>query len=198
MVNDSINWVMIIFAALFGLGMVYGIARMVIGSIAPETDRTIQLSSIQRDAKLHFAFLFEKGYTFSQLDYVAHHQAGWHFQLDSPDAQFSIILDQQHVPLLAFGTDKTDKRYQIYLAAMIYYLSDSQVFLGRSYYDDDLTSRNHSFRKIADLLKTYIDQIENYSQDDFEKTKHELSEIQDAYGDLLVQEFEQRQKLRRL
>src|SRR5687767_7322095 len=99
MVNDSANWVIAVIASLFGLGMAYIIARMLIASVSPETEKRIQLYSILRDAKRHFRFLLEKGYSISHLEYVPHHHAGSHFQLDSPDNRISIVLDQQQGPL---------------------------------------------------------------------------------------------------
>jgi len=194
--SNSTHWVIIVFAILFGLGLIYTIVWMVIASVSPETIITREQYFIAQDVKRHFRFLIERGYEVSHLKYVPHHYAGWHFQLDSPDQKISIMLDQQERPLLAFGTDKTDKQHQIFLDAMIYHLTEGKVFRGYSY-DSISTSRNHVFKNIAKLLKTYINQIERYSRDDFEKPKNELSKIQEQYGNLLVQDFEQQLKARR-
>ena len=195
MFNDSTNWVIVVFASLFGLGVVYSIARMIIASVSPETNNQIEQYFIARDVKRHFRFLLKRGYKISHLEHVPHHYAGWHFQLESPDNNLSIILDQQERPWLAFEKVKTDKQSQISLEAMIYYLTERKVFIGNSY-NSAITSRSQVFKNTAKLLRRYVVQIEKHLRDHSESIRNELGKIQEQYDDLLVEEFEQRLKSR--
>src|SRR5262245_38126461 len=195
MFNDATNWVIVVFASLFGLGMVYAIGRMILASVSPETNHQIEQYFIARDVKRHFRFLLDRGYKISHVEYVSHHSVGWHFQLDSPDNNLSIILDQQERPWLAFGKVKTDKQSPIFLEAMIYYLTERKVFIGNSY-DRAATSRSQVFKNTAKLLRKYIVQIEQHLRDRTESIRNELRQIQEQYNDLLVEEFEQRLKSR--
>ena len=188
--------ILIFFAALLGVGILYTITKIGIAIVSPETSKKIELSLILRDVKTHFGFLLEKGYNISHLDYVSHPLAGWHFQLDSPDDKVSIVLDQQERTLLAFGKEKSDKQYQIFLEAMVYYLTDKKVFIGNSYIDDT-PSRGQVFEEKAKLLKSYINQIEYYLYNDFEKSKNELNDFQEQYVNLLIQESKRRYQTRK-
>lgn len=189
MINESVRWVINIFSVLLGLGIVYTIARIIIVFVSPNTDNKITLYFISRDINKNFGFLLKEGYTVTDLKYIPHHYGGWHFQLDSPDKKLSIILDQQERVLLAFGKDKTDKRYQIFLEAMIYYLTKENVFVGVSHYSNT-SHRSQRFKNIAKLIKAYIGQIKNYQYDNFEIMKNELSNFQEKYVSLLIQESE--------
>ena len=187
MANDLILWAIIIFAGLFGLVVVYKVMRIILIFVSPDTDNKITLYFILRDVKIYFNFMLKKGYTVANLKYVPHHYAGWHFQLDSPDQELSIVLDHQERPLLVFGKNKTVKRYQIYLEALIYHLTKGNVFIGNSYYGN-VSSRSKNFKRTAKLVKAYISQIESYQQNNFERTKNELGQFQEKYIELLLQE----------
>lgn len=194
-IGKFLTWILILVAILLGIGIFYTVTKTGIAIVSPETSNKIELSLILRDAKTHFSFMLEKGYKISHLEYISHPLAGWHFQLDSPDDKVSIVLDQQERPSLIFGKEKTNKQHKVFLEAMIYYLTDRKVFIGNNYNSFYATpSRSEQLQKIAKLLKAYINQIEVYLHEDFEKGKNELSSIQEQYVNLLIQESEQRRK----
>jgi hypothetical protein len=184
LMGKVLPWVLIFFAVLLVVGVLYTATRITIAVASPRTSDEIEKASISRDAKAYFGFLLDRGYRISNVEYVSHYLAGWHCRLDSADDTLSIVLDEQSLPVLAFGKDKTDKRYQIYLQAMIYYLSRREVFIGVSH-DHYSERRSRVFKDTARLLRTYLEQIENYLRDDFESTKDRLSEFQEQYLDLL-------------
>src|SRR5215207_6271561 len=64
--------ILILFAVLLGIGILYTITKIGIAIISPETSNRLELSRILRDAKSHFGFLLEKGYKISGLKYVNH------------------------------------------------------------------------------------------------------------------------------
>jgi hypothetical protein len=192
-IHKLLPWILVLFIALVIIGLLYTLSKKVIPIVSSETTNKIEIPLILRDAKTHFSFLLEKGYKISHLDYVDHPNAGWHFQLDSPDDKVSIVVDEQRKTLLAFGKEKTDKRYQILLEAMIYYLTERKVSTDHPYCYFT-PSRSQVFKHTAILLKTYIDQIENYLLDHIEITENELNNIQKQYVDLLNQVSEQRRK----
>ncbi len=79
---------------------------------------------------------------------------------------------------------------------MVYYLTDKKVFIGNSYIDDT-PSRGQVFEEKAKLLKSYINQIEYYLYNDFEKSKNELNDFQEQYVNLLIQESKRRYQTRK-
>lgn len=192
-IGKVLPWVIIPLVILFGIGLVYRVAKVAHVIISPEKSNKLEEASIIRDVKSNFRFLLEKGYKISQVYYVNHPLAGWHFQLDSPDDKLSLILDQQELPVLAFGLEKTDKGNRIYLEAMIYHLTGRKVFIEHTY--ETFSSRSEEFKRIAKLLKTYIDQIETFARGGFETTNNDLSNLQKQYVDLLTWGFEHRHNL---
>jgi hypothetical protein len=187
MVNELAHWVISIFVVLFGLGIIYTIARIIIIFVSPDTDNKITLYFILRDVKKYFGFLLKKGYTVTNLKYVSHHYGGWHFQLDSPNNKLSIIFDEQNSTLLIFRNEET--RFEISLGAMIYYLTKKNAFPANSF-NNAFASRRKQFQKTAKLINAYINQIENHLNGDLKKMKVEVSVTQEQYEKLSKVEFE--------
>jgi len=187
--------ILVLLVVLVVIGIVYTIAKIEIPIVPPEINHKRELSLILKDIKTHFSFLLEKSYQISHLEYVDHPLGGWHFQLDAPDDKLSIVLDEQLKTLLVFGKEETDRRDQILLDAMIYHLTERKVFIGNRHFTFT-PSRSRVFRNEADLLKTYINQIENYRRDNIETTRNELSNLQKQYIDALDRESERRRKIR--
>jgi len=189
--NQFMLWGVFLFAGLLGIRVLYIIVRIIILLVSPETNNRFYRYSISNDAKRYFRFLLEKGYKISNVKYIAHHLAGWHIELTAPDNKMSIVLDEQEWPLLVFGADVAGGKYQISVEALVYYLTRGQTFIGNS--GRDITpTRSRKFKRVANLLKTYIYQIESFLSDEFEKVKHQLSNFQKQYDDLLIREHEKK------
>jgi|GEM_PF-5145365 len=134
MVNELIYWVIIAFAGLFGILIIYISAKVIIALVFPDTSNKIELYFISRDIKKHFGFLLEKGYKIAELSYDPGYQRGWHCQFESPSNKFAIVLDQELIKALLFlGNRDEENRFQIFLEEMIYYLTKGNVFIGNSY-----------------------------------------------------------------
>jgi hypothetical protein len=196
-VIDLIKWVFIISASLFGIRIVYIIARIGIVSISPKTLEKYDLYFILKDVKHHFNFLLEDGYKIIHSEYSDHPRGGWLVEFESPDRTLSIILDKQDRPILGIelllADEISNEQHRIYLGAMIYYLTDGKVFIA-NYFNYNPPNRSQQLREAARLLKAYKDRIEVYLRNDFGRTKNLLASSQERYMELWAQESKKRSR----
>lgn len=95
-----------------------------------------------------------------------------------------IYSDQGEIGVL-FSPIDSNLTYRIGLEAMIYFLSNGQVFVGKmekSFFN----TRKKAFEQLSRLLEEYIDQIVPYFGKDYEKYKHELMLTQQKYLDIFL------------
>jgi hypothetical protein len=192
-----IKWVVIITASLFAIRIVYIFARVGIAATLPETLEKYDLHLILQDVKHHFKFLLDDGYKIVHSEYSDHPRGGWLVVFESPDSKLSILLDKQDRPAMDIELLLVDMKIyeqpQIFLGAMIYFLTNGKVFVA-NYFNYNPLSRNRQLRDAARLLKAYKDRIEAYVRNDYERTKDQLDSFRERYMDLWQQEAKKRMK----
>jgi len=142
---------------------------------------------IARDIKNYFRFLFDKGYKIREILYHPQSFGNWGVILESLNNLIIISCDREEI-FVSFAPLNTDKRDNIGLEAMIYFLSQGQVFIGN--FDGDLfREKKKQFEKLSHLLEEYLEQITPYFGGNFLSYKTELLSTQQKYNDQLLKRY---------
>ncbi len=136
--------------------------------------KSYDLEPILRDIKTDFHFLFDAGYQIHNAKLLP--MGDWQVTLALGNFGIVIYSDRGTIDII-FSPIDSNMRYRVGLAAMVYLLSDRQVFLGEPA-RSRFKRRRKDFRRLADLLQEYIDRITPYFGSDYEKYEHELTLLQ--------------------
>ena len=139
------------------------------------------INPILADIEYYFGFLFDKGFRIQETNVTFWSTRSWSVIFESPACVIKIYYDQQEVCLVFAPVDMPiDHRFGI--EAVIYYLSNKQYSIERferAFYKD----RIRQLKRLAELLKKYIDQIILYfNVNEFQKYKSELLAASKEYG----------------
>ncbi len=144
-----------------------------------------KMDIVLRDIKHYFHFLFERGYKIYSVKELP--MEDWQITLALDNTGIVIYSDQGAIGVL-FSPVDSNMTYRVGLEGMIYFLSQGQIFIGKSekYF---FNARRKSFERLASLLKEYIDQITPYFGSDYEKYRHELTLAQQKYLDIYLDKY---------
>lgn len=144
-----------------------------------------KLEPVLRDIENYFKFLFDRGFMIHQVRELS--KGDWQVMLALDNYGIVIYSDQGEIGVL-FSPIDSNLNYRIGLEAMIYFLSNGEVFVGKvekSFFN----SRKRVFERLSGLLKEYIDQVIPYFGKDYEKHKHELMLTQQKYLDIFLDKY---------
>jgi hypothetical protein len=172
----------IIVGGIFGLFVLYFVGRFVIASVSPETDEKFELHFILKDIKRHFGFLLEKGYKIREAHYSVNPNGSWYVELQSKNCVVSIVQDRSEISAyVSPASGSTDSKNQVAIEAMIYFLSEGKNITG-SYKGNLAWGKKKQFERLANLLRTHIEQIASYFGDNFSDDKNILRNAQQEYS----------------
>ena len=146
-----------------------------------------KLDSVHKEISRYFEFLFDKGYKIRDSEYSPQHFGNWRVTLDSPECVIEIYCDRNELSI-AFGSSDVNRKGRIGLEPMIYFLSREQNFIG-SYKGNFFWGKKKQFKRLASLLKEYINQITPYFGNDFQKHEIDLMFAQNKYNLSAVERY---------
>ncbi len=151
-----------------------------------------KLESISREIEYYFQFLLDRGYKVYDIKELP--MGNWQVIFALNDCAIVIYSDRDDVDIL-FSPIDSNFDYRVGLSTMIYFLTNGQVFVGRSK-KSFFNTRKKSFEKLSNLLKEYIDRIIPYFGRDYEKYKHELMLTQQKHLDIYLDTYIPKRKQR--
>ncbi len=198
MIGEIAKSALIIIGWLVGSAILYVIVWQILASIAPEAVEKYNLYFVIKDVKRHFGFLFDKGYTISNMHYSYQHFGNWVVTFESQKCAIYLVQDRLEL-LLSLAPRKADTKDWFSLEAMIYFVTKGQRFMG--FFEGNHTwDKKKQFERLANLLKEYHDKIVPYLdntnpwESDFAKYKDELTTTQRKYNNLLMEDYRQKHK----
>jgi hypothetical protein len=169
----------------------------VFASISPKADEKFELYFILKDIKRYFGFLFEKGFRIRDAHYAINPNGSWDVSLESQDCIMSIVQDRSEISIYfspVFGSDNPADRFG--LETMIYFLSQGQNYIGN--FEGNLAwGKKKQFKRLADLLKEYIDQIAPCFGSNYLEHKDELRDREKQYRNVEWHKIREKWQLNR-
>jgi hypothetical protein len=146
-----------------------------------------RIDTVLKDINRYFGFLFERGYKLRSADDYPRVNGNWIVVLESQACVIHITSDRDSI-VVDFGPIFLERvgQYRIGIKAMVYYISKGQHFVG-TFDENSFWNRQKQYKELAGLLKDYIDQIEPYFGNGFEKYKDELISAQKKYNNLVIE-----------
>ena len=143
-----------------------------------------KIDSVLKDINRYFGFLFERGYKLRSADEYPRLNGNWIVVLESQVCVIHFICDRDAI-LISFGPLYFERDYRIGIKAMVYFISKGEHFVG-AFQGNLFWNRQKQFKELSILLRDYIDRIEPYFGNGFEKYKEELMAVQIKYNSLAV------------
>jgi len=133
------------------------------------------------DIENYFGFLFSTGYRIRETDITFWSDRNWSIIFESPACVIKIYCDQREV-CLVFAPVGVPIDHRFDIEPIIYYLSNKQYNIEK-FEHDFYKDRKRQLKRLAELLKKYINQITPYFKvNEFQKHKSELLAASKEYG----------------
>lgn len=146
------------------------------------------LSFILRDVEHFFSFLLARGYRIRDAQYFPEINGNWAVNFESMGCNIEISSDRDVINLAFAPTYTTQDKTRISIEAMIYFLTEGREVVG-DFEGNFAWGKRKQLERMASLLRAYIDQIEPYFGNDFEKYKDDLTMVQKRYNALLLKGY---------
>ena len=155
-----------------------------------------KLNPVHKQIKQNFHFLFDSGYEIKCSNFKQHGMTFWRVLLESPRCLIQIYQDRNELfitfaPRNALRITEGDFYLsdQIGLEIIIFYLFKGEKAIGlfEKWFYDDIRIQ---YRFLADLLKTYLDQIEPlFDTYEFSMNKYDLHLATKDYNNFIIKRY---------
>ena len=141
---------------------------------------------ISKKIENHFGFLFDHGFRIRSVKYFPQHMGNWIAMLESQDCLIDITSDRGEI-LLSFGSKNYETQDLMWfdINTVVFYLSNGQVIIDK--FEGQLMEKDKQFQRLANILKTYLNQIIAIMGSDFEKHKTNLLQARKVLRDLYLE-----------
>lgn len=151
-----------------------------------------KIKSIRKEIERYFGFLYDIGYCVRSVDYHPEAFGNWEVILESKECILEICNDRNGI-MVYFVPLNGDRRYQVGIKAMIYYLTQGHKFID-SFNGNLFWGNKKQFEELATLLKEYIGQSAPYFGNNFHEYREELLFAQRKYYEFMVEASKQNKK----
>jgi len=144
-----------------------------------------ELEILKKDIQKYFKYLFDRGYTFSNVIKLS--MGDWMIFLQSPNNSVVISSDEKIFDLGFGPKNATDSNF-IGISGIIYFLTNKEVKVGLIQHGQN-KNRDERFIELSKLVEQYHDQIIPYFGDDYWLYKLDLSKAGKDYTRLMIDTY---------